>query len=208
MMSVGERAAEIILANLAIEPREPLPSGLASKRMISDDVSLNLDFRSFMKIGLPPQEYWSRWFQPGLEKVKDALVSRNLLSLRLYAFSHLSLGFMFGNVFRSTGGYRLEIRQVTRDKMRIWATTATPGRNPLRIAVFPGSLGSRDLCVKINLMSPDDSSVTRYLTQYRIRPRATLEFQPGKYPLVIFRSGSSCYCGGSSEQDQGPARVL
>lgn len=185
MVTVAERAAEIILEDISIEPRDPLDIGLSSKQKVSDDVALHLDFRSFFQSGLPPKESWSEQFRPALERVKNALVARNLLVLRLHGFAHLSLACLFGHVFRSTAGFKLEIRQITRNKTTIWATAATSGKSPLKAAELPGSIGSRNLCVKINLMSPDDSSVIRYRKEHGILYRTTLEFHPEEYPLLI-----------------------
>ena len=185
MVAVAERAAEIILQDINIEPHHPLEIGLSSKQRVSDDVALHLDFKSFFQSGLPPKESWSKQFHPAIERVKNALVARNLLVLRLHSFAHLSLACLFGHVLRSTAGFKLEIRQITNNKTTIWATAATPGKNPLKAAELPGSIGSRNLCVKINLMSPDDSSVIRYRKEHGILYRATLEFHPEKYPLLI-----------------------
>ena len=185
MVTVAERAAEIILEDISIEPRDPLDIGLSSKQKVSNDVALHLDFRSFFHGGLPPKESWSEQFRPALERVKNALVARNLLVLRLHGFAHLSLACLFGHVFRSTAGFKLEIRQITKNKTTTWATAATSGKSPLKAAELPGSIGSRNLCVKINLMSPDDSSVIRYRKEHGILYRATLEFHPEKHPLLI-----------------------
>ena len=185
MVAVAERAAEVILQDITIEPRYPLEVGLSSKQRVSNDVALHLDFRGFFQTGLPPKESWPMHFRPALERVKDTLVTNELLSLRLHSFAHLSLACMFGHVFRSTASFRLEIRQNTKNKTTIWATDATPGKSPLKAVELPGSIGSRILCVKINLMSPDDSSVIRFRTEHGISYRATLEFHPDKYPLLI-----------------------
>ena len=185
MVAVAERAAEIILKDISIEPRDPLKIGLSSMQEASDDVALHLDFRSFFQTGLPPKESWSKQFRPALERVKNALVARNLFVLRLHGFAHLSLACLFGHVFRSTAGFKLEIRQITNNKTTIWETAATSGKSPLKATELPGSIGSRNLCVKINLMSPDDSSVIRYRKEHGILYRATLEFHPEKYPLLI-----------------------
>ena len=185
MVTVAERAAEIILEDISIEPRDPLDIGLSSKQNVSDNVALHLDFGSFFQGGLPPEESWSKQFRPALERVKNALVARNLLVLRLHGFAHLSLACLFGHVFRSTAGFKLEIRQITKNKTTIWATAATFGKSPLKTAELPGSIGSRNLCVKINLMSPDDSSVIRYRQEHGILYRTTLEFYPEEYPLLI-----------------------
>ena len=185
MMATARRAAELILENTKIARSDPLHIGLSSKQSISEDVALHLNFSAFFELGLPSMEIWTRHFQPAIYRVKDALVARNLLSLRLHSFAHLSLAYLFGHVFRGTAGYRLEITQITNNAASIWATDAPIERNPLTPYEFPCDLGSRNLFVKINLMSRYDNSVRRYSQKNGIRYRALLEFCPKRYPCVI-----------------------
>ena len=174
VLTAAQRAAAIILEGLRIQETDPLHIGLSSKQRTTADVTLHLDFTRHFEDGLPAGNEWTEEFAGALNRVKSALVRRKQLSLRLHAFCHLSLGCLFGYIFRKTTGYRLEIDQITNGKPAIWATDAKRGPNPLRVNELPGALGSRDLCVKINLMSADDRSVTRYTEENRISYRAVL----------------------------------
>jgi len=188
VLAAAQRVTEIILNDISLEERDPLPIGLSSKQKTSEDVALHLDFMSFFENGLPSTEVWTEQFSPALNSIKSALVKRNRLSLRLHAFCHLSLGYLFGYVFRKTTGYRLEIEQVSNNKRANWATDASREDNPLRVVELPGTLESRDLCVKINLMSADDNSVARYAQKTGASYRAVLELLPSSYPCMITES--------------------
>lgn len=185
VLAAAQRAAEIILEGLRIQQSDPLCIGLSSKQRTPADVALHLDFASFFKNGLPSDEVWTEQFASALARVKDALVRRNRLSLRLHAFCHLSLGCLFGYIFRKTTGYKLEIEQVTNGEPTIWATDAKREPNPLRVVELPGALESRDLCVKINLMAADDRSVARHAEKNNMSYRAVLEVSPAHYPCTI-----------------------
>ncbi|MCZ6478920.1 MAG: SAVED domain-containing protein [Nitrospirota bacterium] len=185
VLTAAQRAAEIILEGLRIQQIDPLCIGLSSKQKTPADVALHLDFTSYFENGLPPDEVWTEQFVSALARVKGALVRRNRLSLRLYAFCHLSLGCLFGYIFRKTTGYKLELEQITNGKPTIWATDAKREANPLRVVELPGVLESRDLCVKINLMSADDTSVARHAEKNNMSYRAVLELSPAHYPCTI-----------------------
>jgi hypothetical protein len=88
-------------------------------------------------------------------------------------------------MFLKTTGYKLEIEQVTNGEPTIWSTDANREPNPLRVSELPGALGSRELCVKINLMSADDRSVARHTEKSNMSYRAVLELSPTRYPCTI-----------------------
>lgn len=185
VLTAAQRAAEIILEGLRIPEDDPLSIGLSSKQKTSANVSLHLNFTKHFENGLPPDKTWAVEFTGALNRVKGALVKRKRLSLKLHAFCHLSLGILFGYVFRKTTGYKLEIEQITNGERTIWPTDAKREANPLRVTELPGVLGSRELCVKINLMSADDRSVTRYTEANSMSYRAVLELSPTHYPCTI-----------------------
>lgn len=185
VLTAAQRAAEIILEDASINGADPLCIGLSSKQKISENVSLHLDFMSFFEEGYPDQEVWNEQFLTALTNVKGELVKRDRLSFRLYAFCHLSLGVLFGYVFRKTTGARLEIEQLINSKRTVWTTDANPKDNPLQMVELPGVLGSRNLCVKINLISADDNSVARYTQENAVIFRAVLECLPTTYPCII-----------------------
>ncbi len=185
VLTAAQRAAEIILEGLRIPEGDPLSIGLSSKQKTTANVTLHLDFTKHFENGLPPEKAWAAEFAGALNRVKGTLVRRKRLSLKLHAFCHLSLGFLFGYVFRKTTGCKLAIEQLTNGVPTIWATDAKREANPLRVTELPGVLGSRDLCVKINLMSADDRSVTRYTEAHSMSYRAVLELSPTHYPCTI-----------------------
>ena len=185
VLTAAQGAAEIILEGLTIQESDPLRIGLSSKQRTTADVALHLDFTKHFENGLPADKVWTEQFAGALARVKGALVRRKRLSLRLHAFCHLSLGCLFGYIFRKTTGYRLEIEQITNGEPTIWATDAKREPNPLRVIELPGALASRDLCVKINLMSADDKSVARYTEKNNMSYRAVLELSPAHYPCTI-----------------------
>jgi len=185
ILAAAERAAEIIFEDINLDLSEPVCIGLSSKQRVSKHVALHLDFTSFFEAGLPPTSVWMERFYTAMQRIKKALVKENVLSLRLYAFSHLSLGYLFGYVFRTTTTFRLEIEQTSKDGRTIWATEAPCEDNPLKVVELPGTLRSKDLCVKINLMSPDDGSVLRCAKERGILYRAVLELSPESYPCMI-----------------------
>ena len=92
---------------------------------------------------------------------------------------------LFGYVFRKTTGFRLEIEQITNNNRRIWSPDKTPLDNPLKIDEIPGTLGSKNLLVRMNLMSADDKSVVRYVEKNDLSYRAILTFSPHSFPMII-----------------------
>ncbi len=185
VLVAAQRAAEIILDGLTMQQSDPLCIGLSSKQRTAEDIALHLDFTGYFENGIPPSEVWTEQFTSALARVKAALVRRKVHSLRLRVFCHLSLGCLFGYVFRRTAGYKIEIEQITNGKRAIWASDAKREPSPLRVVELPGTLKSRDLCVRINLMSADDRSIARYTEKNNLSYRASLELSPEHFPCTI-----------------------
>lgn len=185
VLSAAHKAAEIVLDDVRLDKGDPFYIGLSSKQEIRENVALSMDFQSFFKKGVPPPNVWEKHFSVALGRVKNALIRRNQLSIRLHAFCHLSLGMLFGYIFRKPTGFRLEIEQITAKKSNIWATDSTPGKNPLKIIEMPAVLGSKNLLVKINLLSADDKSIIRYADKNALSYRAMLEFCPPIFPHIV-----------------------
>lgn len=179
------RAAEIVLEDIRLPDVDPLPIGLSSKQKTSEKVALHLDFTNFFENGSPPEKVWDEQFSAALVTVKIFLSTRRQLSIRLHAFCHLSLGMLFGYVFRKTTGFRLEIEQIANDKRSIWSTDEMPIDNPLKIDEIPATLSSKNLLVRMNLMSADDRSVVRYMEKNNLSYRAILTFSPPSFPWMI-----------------------
>jgi hypothetical protein len=188
VLSVAHRVAEIILEDVKVDNGDPFHIELSSKQETHGNAALSMDFKSFFKKGIPPTNIWGEQFSVALGRVKNALVRRNLLSIRLHAFCHLSLGILFGYTFRKTTGFRLEIEQITAKKSDMWASDSAPGKNPLKVTEIPGVLGSKNLLVKINLMSADDKSIIRYTDKSALSYRAMIEFCPRIFPQVVSRA--------------------
>ena len=51
--------------------------------------------------------------------------------------------------------------------------------------VFPGELGSENVCVKINLVAHDDTSVSAYTGKSGLNFRVLLDVTPPEYPYFI-----------------------
>ncbi len=183
--SAAYRTAKLVLEDISLPDVDPLPIGLSSKQKTSEEVALHLDFTNFFENGSPSEEVWNEQFSTALETVKILLNKRRQLSIRLHAFCHLSLGMLFGYVFRKTTGFRLEIEQITNDKRNIWSTDKMPIDNPLKIDEIPATLSSKNLLVRINLMSADDRSVVRYMEENNLSYRAILTFAPPSFPWMI-----------------------
>lgn len=183
--TAAHRAAEIVLEDISIPDVDPLTIGLSSKQKTSKDVALHLDFTGFFESGIPPATVWDEQFSAALARVKRFLSKRSRLSIRLHAFCHLSLGILFGYVFRRTTGFKLEIEQITNSNTSIWSTDRTPLDNPLTLAEIPGTLGSKNLLVRMNLMSADDKSVARYVEKNDLSYRAILTLSPPSFPWII-----------------------
>ncbi|MFX0195986.1 MAG: SAVED domain-containing protein [Candidatus Hodarchaeota archaeon] len=185
VLVAAQEAAKIILNEIEINEIPPLPIGLASKQKTGENVVLDLDFTSFFSNGLPSQEVWDKEFSSALVRVKNALVLKKMAHLRLYSFAHLSLGFLFGYIFRERTGFKLEIEQISDGKREIWSTSALPEENPFEMSVLPGELDSKNLCVKISLMSNDRSSLPSYANKSGFSFRALLELSPPNFPYII-----------------------
>ena len=104
----AHRAAELVLQRTTLEEQHPLPIGFTSKQSPVENVSLDIDFSPFFESGFPHNEEWNTDFLRALERVKDTLLSRSLTQLQLHTFAHLSLGLLFGFVFRERTGFLLE----------------------------------------------------------------------------------------------------
>lgn len=186
ILMAAQKAAEIILNENKPIKIATLPIGLASKQKTSAVVFLDIDFTPFFSKGLPTQKTWNEEFLYALTSIKNALVKKDLMHLRLYSFAHLSLGLLFGYIFRGRTGFRLEVEQISQSKREIWTTSATPEKNDIRINSFPGDLrNNNNLCVKINLISPDDNSVNTYIGKSGLSFRSFLELSPPNYPYII-----------------------
>ena len=145
-----------------------------------------MDFTHFFQNGLPGEEEWNSDFSRALHQVKSALLARSLTRLRLRTFAHLSLGLLFGFVFRERTGFRLEIEQTTRGKGSIILTTpeeAAP--HGLSFSDYPAQLDSKNLCVNINLVARDDASVATYADKSGLAYRVLLNVTPPEYPHFI-----------------------
>lgn len=182
----GHRAAEIVLQQLRLDEYSVVPLGLSSKQRAPSTVALDLDFAPFFEDGLPDAEEWNGDFPAALARVKTALLYRSFTRVRLYSFAHLSLGLMFGFVFRDRTGFYLEIEQTNKGQDRsIWTTSEEPAPHELSMKEYPGTLGSQNLCVKINLIARDDSSVAAYTNSAGVDYRALLDVSPPSFPYLI-----------------------
>lgn len=181
----AHQAAEKVLQQLRLE-ESTVSLGLTSKQTAPSAVALDLDFAPFFQDGLPSAEEWNGDFPMALSRVKAMLLRNSVTRLRLYSFAHLSLGLLFGFIFRSTTGFHLEIEQRSGGQDRsIWTTSEDPAPHELLMTEFPGTLGSRNLCVKINLFARDDSSVATYASAVGLDYRALLEVSPTEFPYSI-----------------------
>lgn len=189
IQDAAHRAAELVLQQLNIEKQDPLPIGLTSKQVPAAGMSLDIDFTPFFGDRLPNAEAWNTDFPRALKRVKSALLVRSLTRLRVHTFAHLSLGFLFGFVFRERTGFSLEIEQTSRGKDKtIWTTSGEALPHGLSMKDYPAQLGSRNLCVKINLVARDDASVAAYADNAGLDYRVLLDVTPPQYPH--FLSGS------------------
>ena len=186
IQAAAHRAAELILPRLTLDEQVPLPIGLSSKQAPSGGVALDIDFAPFFESGFPTEEDWNTTFPRALNAVKDALVKRTLIRLRVRAFAHLSLGFLFGFVFREPTDFLVEIEQKSRDfGTTIWGSAGEALPHKLRVSDYPGVLDSRDLCVKINLVARDDTSTESFSAVAGLRYRGVIEVTPPEYPHFI-----------------------
>ena len=185
--TAAHRAARLVLQRSIFKSREPLPIGLTSKQKSLPDVYLDIDFTPFFKSGLPLAEVWNNDFTRALHEVKYALFSRSLTRLRLRSFAHLSLGFLFGFIFRERTGFSLEIEQVTRGAdPTIWTTSEEALPHQLSINHYPTpQLDSRNLCVKINLVASDDAAIAAYAKESGLAYRVLLDITPPAYPHFL-----------------------
>lgn len=189
----AHKAAERILHRVVLQPCDPLPLGLSSKQAAPLDVSLDLDFTPMFSDGLPPVDDWNASFPRALDRVKSLLVARSLTRLRLRTFAHLSLGLLFGFVFRERTGFRLDIEQVTSgQEVAVWNTSEAAVTHPMSMTERPAQLGSRNLVIQLNLVAPDHASIAAYAAQSGLTYRLLLEVTPPAYPYLI--SGAYAVC--------------
>ena len=186
IVDAAHRAAELVLQRLVVKEQDPLPIGFTSKQTPPSDVSLDIDFTPFFENRLPCVEDWNIDFPLALDRVKSALLSRSLTRIRLRTFAHLSLGLLFGFVFRERTGFCLEIEQTTRAKVKtVWTTPGEAVPHALSMSEYPAQLGSQNLCVKINLVAQDDVSVAAYAEKSGLDYRVLLDVTPPQYPHFI-----------------------
>ena len=182
----AHRAAELVLRRVVLPFQKPLLIGLTSKQVGPSDVSLDLDFTPYFADGLPAQKEWNTNFPRALEQVKSALLARSLTRLRLRTFAHLSLGLLFGFVFRERTGFLLEIEQATRGQPpAVWSASEQAKAHEMSMKEHPAQLDSRNLLVKINLFAPDDASIAAYAKESGLSYRVLLDITPPVYPYFI-----------------------
>lgn len=185
--SAARRAAEIVLQGLDLgKCPHIVPLGLTSKQAPSSHILLDLNFSAYFSNGYPSVYDWNDEFPAAVSRVKAVLTQGSARTLRLYSYAHLSLGLLFGFVFRDRTGFTLEIEQTNKDRVKcIWSTAAQPSDHDIDFKEFPGVLDSQHLCVKINLVARDDFSVGSYLKSSGLACRAILEATPPSYPYII-----------------------
>ena len=185
ILLASQEAALKILDTIDLNKGRPLAIGLSSKQKSDKELDLDVDLMSYFSTGVPSQEVWVKEISSAFYNIKNTLLKKKVTHLRLYSFAHLSLGFLFGYIFRERTGFILEIEQITRPERKIWTTNETPEENPLKTSLFPGDLNSKHLCVRINLMSQDDKSITSLCEQTGLSFRVILEISPTQYPFII-----------------------
>jgi len=185
--TAARRAAEIILETAFVPESSAMAVlALSSKQRARTSVDLDLDFAPFFRAGLPGQDAWNGEFPAALMKVKSALIQRSVNRLRLHSYAHLSLGLLFGYVFRDRTGFQLEIEQTDKEKGKtIWPSDGEPTAHGITFREFPGTLGSKNLLVKLNLVAEDSLSVPAYTKEAGLVYRGTLEAMPPRYPYFV-----------------------
>lgn len=188
LFQIAQQASEIILKKIDFGNQKHLSIGLVSKQETSGSqkIDLDIDFTPyFLDKLLPEQQLWKTEFIPALLLIKKILLEKGVKLLRLYAFANLSLGFLFGYVFRDRTNFQLEIEQIGKGSSEIWATNSSPEELPIDIVKKSGDVASKDLCVKINLTARTDDSVLAYIKKNNLKFRAVLELSAPKHPLTI-----------------------
>ena len=179
-------AAALILQQLILDDQDPLSIGLTSKQTPQTDVSLDIDFSPFFESGFPNSEEWNTDFPRALDRIRLFLVSRSFTRLQIRTLAHLSLGLLFGFVFRERTRFCLEIEQTTRGTgTTIWTTAARAVPHSLAMNEYPAQLGSKNLCVKINLVARDNASIPTYADRADLHFRVLLDCVPPQYPYII-----------------------
>ncbi len=186
VLSAAQQAARIILKQINLSKELPMPIGLVSKQKTSADVALDLDFTPYFSGGIPAEGTWSQELVPAMLAVKECLLENRLQRIRLFAYAHLSLGFMFGYIFRERTGFALEIEQITGSRRRVWTSDNKVDKCPLKIErKSVGDFGSKNLCLIINLVAHDASSFTNYVKKSGLSYRVLIEAIPPSYPYLI-----------------------
>lgn len=181
----SQEAASKILNTIDFNKKSPISIGLFSKQKSNVALDLEIDLIPYFNKGAPSVEVWDREICPALFNLKNVLLSKGITHVQLYSFAHLSLGFLFGYIFRERTGFNLDIEQISRSSRNMWSTNALPEENPLNMSLFEGDLSSQHLCIKINLMSQDDKSIVTFCKQDGLSYRAFLEVSPPSYPFFI-----------------------
>ena len=186
LSSAAYRAAALVLQDLDLAEHDPLPLGMTSRQIPQADVSLDIDFSPFFEFGLPCRDEWNTDFPCALDRIKETLVARSCRNIRLRAFAHLSLGLLFGFVFRETTGFCLDMEQTTRGRgATIWTTTGEASPHDLSMNEYPAKIGSQNLCVTINFVARDYASVAAYAAKSDLQYRVVLDVVPPQYPHII-----------------------
>lgn len=186
LVGSAQRASSLILKGLDLPTTNFLSIGLVSYQKNSDKVVLDLDCTPYFSMGLPPEKTWNEEFMPALASLKDALISKGQTKLRLFSRAHLSLGVMFGYVFRDRTGFLLEVEQINKPDREIWSTGAKKENISIQIACTPVTdFDSSNLVVNLNLISNDNNSFTNFAQKSGLRYRAIIEITPPSYPFLI-----------------------
>jgi hypothetical protein len=183
----AHRAAEIIWQQLKLAPTDDvLLVGLTSKQPPSHAVAIDFDFTPFFQNRYPTPTEWNAEFPRALSIAKQKLVTSGAKTIRLYSFAHLSIGILFGFVFRDRTGLALEIEQTNKGiAAQIWKTSEALADHAIQFREHPVSLGSRNLLVKINLVARDDASVVSYTSKAGLSYRAIMEAEAPHYPYLL-----------------------
>lgn len=185
ILTASQEAAFKILNAIDFSKDRPTTIGLFSKQKSNDDSDLEIDLMSYFNGRYPSSEIWNSEICLAFFNLKNALSNKGITHVQLCSFAHLSLGFLFGYIFRERTGFTVDIKQISRGNHSIWTTKASPEENPLTMSVSDGDVTSKHLCVKINLMSQDDKSIITFCKQDGLSYRAYLEVSPSSYPLFI-----------------------
>ena len=178
-------SACLILKSAKFNLRKPLLISMTSRHNLGKDVSLAINLSSYFTMGMPSQDIWNNEFKSAFISIRNNLALKKMFNLKLFCFAPLSLGLLFGYIFRETTGFTLEVKQRSAN----WATSAKKGRNPLKCNISPGNdVRSKNLLVKIDLISSGDAPLRSFIKTSKIRYRALIEFDPPSYPCHISKN--------------------